>query len=912
MKRLLGKLNTYSKRALEAGAGLCVGRTNYEVTVEHLLLVMVEDTGRDFQAILRHFGVEPSHVKRALQRAIEGMKTGNSGRPVFSPALIDWVADGWSVASIELGLAEIRSGALILALLEASDRYAGTTWYDELNDISAEALKRDFFDAVSASEETAGAISVGGGDTTSAPAGDGRDPDGALARFTINFTEQARAGKIDPVFCRDQEIQQMVDILGRRRKNNPIAVGEPGVGKTAVVEGLAVKIAEGDVPDFLKPVDLIGLDLGALQAGAGVKGEFENRLKSVIEEVKGSAKPIVLFIDEAHTLVGAGGQQGGSDAANLLKPALARGELRTIAATTWTEYKKYFEKDPALARRFQLVKLDEPSADQAVTIIRGLRGAYEKSHGVYIRDDAVEAAARLSARYISGRQLPDKAVDVLDTACARVKLSLSTKPSIIDFREKRLAELERAHDSLTRDAANAMAGDDARLADIDEEIATIKGELEELTARWHKERDLVNEILDLRQKLGLTAFEKAPEAEAAIETADAPADDAAAEAGDADAVDTEALKDTLRAKVADLEEIQNRDPIVSYEVTPDAVGQVIADWTGVPLGRMVRDEAASILSLAENLRARVIGQDQAIEAIDAGVRAAKAGVHNPDQPMGVFLFVGPSGVGKTELATAIADQLFGGERFLVTINMSEFQEKHTVSKLVGSPPGYVGYGEGGLLTEAVRQRPYSVVLLDEVEKADLEVMNLFYQVFDKGMLSDGEGRLIDFKNTIVILTSNLATDTLTEMGTKAETPSVEDLVTAIRPTLSAHFKPALLARMQVVPFYPLIGDPLANIVRLKLGKVGKRLASSHRMEFGYSDAVVDAIAARCTEVETGARNIDHIVNRTILPELATELLGLMGEEKTAERLTIDVGDDGRFVYLFDQTPQPMTAAAAGE
>ena len=914
LRRLIGQLNTYSKRALESAAGLAVTRGHYEVSIEHLLLVFVDDSQHDVQTALRYFEIDPALLKRNLQAVLESVRGGNQGRPVFSPLLIELISDAWLVSSVELGLDQVRSGSLLSTIIARPNRFGDDRWLAMLDAISYERLKKEFADIIDGSAETSiTREATAGGAAGGSAVKPGTDPDSALARFCTNFTDQARAGKIDQVFCRDREIQQIVDILGRRRKNNPICVGEPGVGKTAVVEGLARKIAEGDVPDFLKEVELIGLDLGMLQAGAGVKGEFENRLKGIIDEVKSSPKPIVLFIDEAHMLIGAGGQAGGADASNLLKPALARGELRTVAATTWSEYKKYFEKDPALARRFQLVKLDEPSPDQAVTIMRGLRPVYEKAHRVYVRDSALEAAAKLSARYISGRQLPDKAVDVLDTACARVKLSLSSKPLVIELKEKGMAESVRALNSLERDHQSQFGDKDPRIGEIEEKNTTLQGELDDLNTRWEKERALVDQLLDIRGRLGLAVELDEPDADggegdgdnaesgdgvdasAEVETA------ANEEGGNSLSVGLAPDEDTLRADfqqvASDLKQLQRGDPLVSFEVTAETVGQVISDWTGVPLGNMVKDEAASILELAENLRGRVIGQNQAISAIDDAVRTAKAGVQNPDAPMGVFLFVGPSGVGKTELATAIADQMFGGERFLVSINMSEFQEKHTVSKLVGSPPGYVGYGEGGVLTEAVRQRPYSVVLLDEVEKADLEVMNLFYQVFDKGVLSDGEGRQIDFKNTVVILTSNLATDILTELGTRSERPSVEDLTEAIRPTLSAHFKPALLARMQIVPFYPLIGAPLNDIVRLKLNKVGKRLKDNQRMSFRYSDAVVEAIAARCTEVETGARNIDHIVNKTILPQLGTQLLSVMGDEGSeVTEVVVELGSDGGFSY----------------
>lgn len=888
LRRLIGRLDTYCRRALESAAGLAVSRGHYEVSIEHLLLVFIEDTQHDVQSICRYFEVDPANLKRKLQGVLETIRSGNQGRPVFSPLLVEWLTDAWLVSSVELGLDQVRSGSLFATVFARPNRFGDDRWLSVLGSISFERLKKEFVTAVDGSQESeAAAASRGEAAVAGTGAVAGADPDSALGKFCTNFTSQARAGKIDAVFCRDLEIQQMIDILGRRRKNNPICVGDPGVGKTAVVEGLALKISEGDVPDFLKDVELIGLDLGMLQAGAGVKGEFESRLKAIIDEVKASPKPIILFIDEAHMLIGAGGAAGGADAANLLKPALARGELRTIAATTWSEYKKYFEKDPALARRFQLVKLDEPSPEQAVTIMRGLRGAYEKAHGIYIRDSAVEAAAKLSARYISGRQLPDKAVDVLDTACARVKLSLSSTPSVIELKQKRIAEQKRALEALLRDDHSNLGDTDPRIAEIEADVATLETEAADLIAKRNEEVELVHRILEIRSQLGLSL-----EGDKAVTPPEASGE------ATASAIDADALKSEFQEASAKLKQLQRGNPLVSFEVTSEAIGQVIADWTGIPLGNMVRDEAKSILTLAENLGQRVIGQDQAIEAIDDGVRVAKAGVQNPDAPMGVFLFVGPSGVGKTELATAIADQLFGGERFLISINMSEFQEKHTVSKLVGSPPGYVGYGEGGVLTEAVRQRPYSVVLLDEVEKADLEVMNLFYQVFDKGMLSDGEGRLVDFKNTIIVLTSNLATDILTELGTRGEKPGVEELVEAIRPTLSAHFKPALLARMQIVPFYPLIGEPLEKIVRLKLNKVGKRLRENQKMAFSYSDDVVNAIAARCTEVETGARNIDHIINRTLLPQLATELLSNLGEEgRSHDKVSVELAETGGFAYL---------------
>jgi len=876
LKALLKRLNPYCTRSLENAAGMCVSRGNYEVTFEHLLLKLIEDPSRDFQVILRHFEIAPARVEKSIQHAVEQGKTGNAGKPVFSPLLIEWIEESWLIASVELGMGDIRSGVLIAALLSNPNRYGFSDYMELLEAIPAEELRRHLPDITASSSEASTVMGVEKAEAGEVSAGAREDT--ALGRFTIDFTGRARDGEIDPVFCRDQEIRQMIDILARRRKNNPIAVGEAGVGKTAVVEGLALKVVEGDVPDILKNVDIFGLDMGLLQAGASVKGEFENRLKSVIDEVKSSPKPIILFIDEAHTLIGAGGAAGGSDAANLLKPALARGELRTIAATTWSEYKKYFEKDPALARRFQLVKLEEPSPDEAVTIIRGLRDKYEEAHGVYVRDDGVEAAARLSARYISGRQLPDKAVDLLDTAAARVKISVSSKPDYIDDRERQIKTLERELSAIQRDIEAETRIDDGRSEELEGEIADIENNLIGLNQRWEKERDAVNQVLELRQQL---ARLRDPGAEEGTQTDD-----------------QESATDSPAKENADPETVKQA---LDQAMEPDVVAQVISDWTGIPLGKMVKDEAQTILSFSDDLAKRIKGQDHAIEAVNQGVRSAKAGLNNPSAPMGVFLFVGPSGVGKTEMGLSVADLLFGGERFIVTVNMSEFQEKHSVSRLIGSPPGYVGYGEGGMLTEAVRQRPYSVVLLDEVEKADPEVMNLFYQVFDKGTLADGEGRVIDFKNTILLLTSNLASDIITQMCAGGELPERDVLTEAIRPVLSNHFKPALLARMEIVPFYPIVGEAMKEIVGLKLNRLADRLQHSHKMDFDYDGAVVDQIAQRCTEVETGARNVDHIINRTLLPQISTELLEQMSEEGRPDTLSVGISGAGDFTIKFSET-----------
>ena len=876
LKPLIKKLNSYTERSLEAAAGVCVSRGHYEVSIEHMLFVLLEDPSKDLQFILNHYEVSVPRMQKAMQQAVEEIKGGNPGKPVFSPLLIEWIQEAWLLGSVELGLGNVRSGVLITTLLANMRRYGFGSYMDLLENIPVDDLRKNLLDIVAgSSEQTTLSENRTAGEGASVAGTPGAGGDSALAKFAHNLTQSARNGEIDPVFCRDTEIRQMVDILGRRRKNNPIVVGEAGVGKSAVVEGLALKIANGDVPDFLKDVELVALDLQLLQAGASVKGEFENRLKDVMEEVKSSIKPIILFIDEVHTLIGAGGSAGTGDAANILKPALARGEMRTIAATTFSEYKKYIDKDPALARRFQMVKLDEPSAEQAITILRGLKGIYEKSHEVYVRDDAVEAAAHMSARYISGRQLPDKAVDVLDTASARVKLSLSSKPAPIEDMEQRIAMLGRQRDAVRRDVTSGVVEDDGTLKSLDEQVAEIETNLADTTVQWLKEQEMALGVLKLRGEIH-DARENEEDNDKAAE-----------------------LQIVLDKAVQELEEMQQGQKLVHYETSPETVAQVISDWTGVPLGNMVKNESQNILEFAKQMKSRVKGQDHAVGSLDEGVRSAKAGLQNPEAPLGVFLFVGPSGVGKTEMALAIADQLFGGERFMTTINMSEFQEKHSVSRLIGSPPGYVGFGEGGMLTEAVRQRPYSVVLLDEVEKADLEVMNLFYQVFDKGMLSDSEGRLVDFRNTIVILTSNLATDVITQMGAGEERPPVDVLNSAIRPILSNHFKPALLARMQVVPFFPLVGEVLKDITELKLNKVRKRLRSSQDMELVYHPDVIQTIADRCKEVETGARNIDHIINRTLLPEMSTSILEMMTDDTPQPtKLEVGVGEDGNFTYNF--------------
>ncbi|MDH5228713.1 MAG: type VI secretion system ATPase TssH [Gammaproteobacteria bacterium] len=884
IRALIGKLNNYSKQILEQAAGVCVSKSQYEVTVEHFLLQCMEHDDGDVVAILKSYECDVAQLKRQLQRIIENAPSGNTRKPVFSRLLMDLLEEAWLFASVELEQTALRSGHIFVTLLGRLNRYALDEYYDDFKNLPAEEIKQKLLSLVTDSVEEE-KITSDAGKTPSK--GDGSLD--ALNQFAINFTEQARRGEIDPVFGREREIRQMVDILARRRKNNPIVVGEPGVGKTAVVEGLALKIVQNDVPDVLSNVELYSLDLGLLQAGASVKGQFEQRLNAVITEVKSSPKPIILFIDEAHTLIGAGGAAGGGDAANLLKPALARGELRTVAATTWSEYKKYFEKDAALARRFQLVKVEEPDIDNAVLIMRGLRENYEKAHDVYIRDDAVVATAELAERYISGRQLPDKSVDLMDTACARVKISLSSKPDRVNALEKDRAALERELNAIERDKSSANLEIEGRIDEIKAALQDIESETNTIMEQWKAEKELVDQLLALRKQIAgdntKTDVDTESE-EAPVQLSDAAIND---------------LKNELSTVEKSLAELQQGNALIDYEVTPDTVGKVVSDWTGIPVGDMIRDEANAVLHFQQNIENRIKGQGFAIHTISERIKASKAGLNNPHTPLGVFLLVGPSGVGKTETGLALADLLFGGERFICSINMSEFQEKHTVSRLVGSPPGYVGYGEGGVLTEAVRQRPYSVVLLDEVEKADLEVMNLFYQVFDKGVLSDGEGRVIDFKNTIVMLTSNLASDIITEMcSDENDLPTLAEISEAIRPVLSHHFKPALLARMEIVPFIPIQKSAMADIVRIKLNKLVKLMMQNQKINLLYDDAVVQQIAQRCTEVETGARNIDYIVNNTILPRIANEILQGMAEETKANTFSIGLAEDGNFTYNFHQ------------
>jgi type VI secretion system protein VasG len=892
LRALIGKLNHETRGGVEAAAGLCLSRTHYDVEVEHYLMKLLDQTDGDFAAILKHFGVDRSRLAAELTRSLDRLKSGNARNPSLSPSLVRMLSEAWALGSVNYGASQVRTGHTITAL--CTDPELSRLMRDvsrEFQKLPPEDLRKEFATIVANSVEEAGAAAVPPDDGTPRPTGS-KTPN--LEQYTVNLTERAKQGRIDPVLGRDFEVRQVVDILTRRRQNNPILVGEAGVGKTAVVEGFAVRIAQGDVPPPLKNVTLRTLDLALLQAGAGVKGEFENRLKGLIEEVRSSPIPIILFIDEAHTMIGAGGQAGQNDAANLLKPALARGELRTIAATTWSEYKKYFEKDPALARRFQLVKVDEPSEEVCLLMMRGVAPTLEKHHLVRILDDGLDAAVRLSHRYLPDRQLPDKAVSVMDTACARLALGQSSTPPAVEDARRLLDDLEVQSRVLAREEA-VGADHSERLARIAALRAETETRLTALTDRWERERNLVARMREVR--LQLEAAASAP----AASDGNGSSPEAAPE--------PQALRAELAALSTELEAVQRGNPLVRVCVDAGLVGEVISGWTGIPVGKMLRDELGTVLGLERHLGSRIIGQSHALEDISRRIRTSRAGIEDPNKPVGVFMLVGPSGVGKTETALALSDLLYGGERNVITINMSEFQEPHTVSTLKGSPPGYVGYGEGGVLTEAVRRRPYSVVLLDEVEKAHPDVLELFFQVFDKGVMDDGEGRQIDFRNSIIILTTNAGTETLTKLCADPETmPAAEGLVKAMKPELDKVFKPAFLGRMVIVPYFPIRDEVLKRIIVLKLGKIRRRIQETHRVELSYDESLIDEVARRCTEVESGARNVDNILTNTLLPEVSRMLLEqIVAGEKPAS-IRVGVGKDGSFEY---STP-PRAAAVQPE
>jgi type VI secretion system protein VasG len=882
-KSLLGKLNQTCQQTLFAAVGLCSSRSQYHVEVEHWLLCLLEPADTDLTRILRHYETDPMKVRRELTDAVNRMKTGNARKPDLSFELMDWIQDAWVLGSLEHGAAQVRSGFLLTALLNNRSLYLRIQASSpELARVPGERLHKELGEIIAGSKEQAQTAAAGAPVEGGPPGAAAGSQTPALDQFTLNLTERAKKNEIDPVIGRDFEIRQVIDILTRRRQNNPILTGEAGVGKTAVVEGFALRVVAGDVPPSLRSVQVRTLDLGLLQAGAGVKGEFENRLKSVIAEVKASPVPVILFIDEAHTIIGAGGQAGQGDAANLLKPALARGELRTIAATTWAEYKKYFETDAALKRRFQVVKVEEPDEEKAMLMMRGLAHTLEKHHAVRILEEAVADAVRLSHRYITDRQLPDKAVSLLDTACARVGLGQSATPAILEDCRREIEGLEVEIHRLERE--HAVGSDhEQRLQELTAQKQDAESRREALEKRWEEENNLVQEIRKHR---------------AALE------DHALAQSGKGDGKaqklkpEQEAIHRTELSKLQmQLKKTQGQTPLVQPVVDGQAVAEVVSGWTGIPVGKMVLDEIKTVLTLRQKLEERIVGQSHALEAIAERIQTARANLTDPRRPIGVFLMVGPSGVGKTETAMALADILYGGDRSMVVINMSEYKEDHKISRLTGSAPGYVGYGEGGVLTEAVRRKPYSLVLLDEVEKANVAVQEIFYQVFDKGTLQDDKGNEVDFKNTIIILTSNVGTDTIMKVCADPDTrPDAAGLGAALRPDLLKAFKPALLGRLHVVPYFPLADDVMRQIIKLQLGRIADRLKANHKATFSYDDALVATVAGRCKEVESGARNVDHILTGTLLPEISRAVLGRLAEGQTVQKVHVGVDDGGKFVY----------------
>ena len=876
LKALVERLDPTCRDALEGAASLTLSRTHYNVEIEHWLLKLMEPAGGDVAVILDRFAVDAGRLEAELNRTLDKMKTGNGRAPALSPNLVKLIREAWLLASLQYEASAVRGGHLLLALLSN----------DDLAPLAREASRQlQLIPPQALADQLPELLAQSGpdGDEPSADGEAGPAKPGAaspaLDKYCIDMTARARDGGLDPVLGRNPEIRQIIDILSRRRQNNPILTGEAGVGKTAVVEGFALRIVAGDVPEAMKTVRLLSLDLGLLQAGAGVKGEFENRLKSVIEEVKRSPTPIIMFVDEAHTLIGAGGAEGQGDAANLLKPALARGELRTIAATTWAEYKKYFEKDPALTRRFQVVKVEEPDEATAITMMRGMVETLERHHGVRILEEAVDASVRLSHRYISGRQLPDKSISLLDTACARVAVSRAATPAAVEDVRRRLDQLDVELRILGREQVSGA--DHAKMIEaLEADKTQAQAERETLEARWGEELALIAKLAEQR---------------GALEAAHASAD-ADAEAEPSVTEDDEA-RAALKATREEIAALQGEHPLVFDRVDRQAVADVLAAWTGIPVGRMVSDEVKGVLQLADRMGERIRGQPQAIATIAEAMRVARAGLADPKKPLGVFLMCGTSGVGKTETALTLADLLYGGSQSLTVINMSEFKEEHKVSMLVGSPPGYVGYGEGGVLTEAVRRRPFGVILLDEMEKAHPGVQDVFYQVFDKGQLRDGQGRDIDFRNTVIIMTSNAGTETIEKLAADPETmPDSAGLTQALRPELLKTFKPAFLGRVTVVPYGPLSPEIIREIVEIALGRVRERIGASYGADFAWTAEAADAVAARCTETQSGARNIESILNQTVIPALASRMLSRMIEQKPTASVLINIDGAGEFVY----------------
>ncbi|AMK77292.1 MULTISPECIES: type VI secretion system ATPase TssH [Methylomonas] len=889
--KLFGKLNKVCYKAVEGATVFCKLRGNPYVELVHWVSQLLQLQDSDLHRLVKHYGLDASVIAKDVTTALDRLPRGSTAISDFSPHIEDSVERGWVFGTLMFGEAQVRSGHLLVGMLKTKslrnellgiskefEKLKPDTVSDELPKIVAGSPE----DGLVANDGSLVGATPGEASGAIAPAAMGKQE--ALKQFTVDLTEQARNGKIDPIVGREEEIRQVIDILMRRRQNNPILTGEAGVGKTAVVEGFALKIVAGDVPPSLRDVTLRTLDVGLLQAGASMKGEFENRLRQVIEEVQASPKPIILFIDEAHTLVGAGGAAGTGDAANLLKPALARGQLRTVAATTWAEYKKHIEKDPALTRRFQVVQVLEPSEAKAIGMMRGVVSVQEKHHQVLILDEALEAAVKLSHRYIPARQLPDKAVSLLDTACARVGISQHAVPAEVDDCRKRIEALETELAIIGREKAVGVEVA-AREQVATEKLAAEQQRLTGLEERWNAEKELVGKILELRGKLRSAGH--------AVDAAPAEGD------ADSEANERDAWLAELKALQAQLHEQQGESPLILPTVDQQAVGAVVQDWTGIPVGRMVKNEIETVLKLPDLLEQRIIGQRHALEMIAKRIQTSRAGLDNPNKPIGVFMLAGTSGVGKTETALALAETLYGGEQNVITINMSEYQEAHTVSTLKGAPPGYVGYGEGGVLTEAVRRRPYSVVLLDEVEKAHPDVHEIFFQVFDKGWMEDGEGRVIDFKNTLILLTTNAGTDLIASLCKDPDLmPEPEGIAKALREPLLKVFPPALLGRLVVIPYYPLNDEMIGAIARLQLGRIKKRVEESHKVPFSYDEDVIKLIASRCTEVESGGRMIDAILTNTVLPKISEEFLTRMMEGVAIGCVHVKV-ENGDFGYGFE-------------
>jgi type VI secretion system protein VasG len=923
LKQLVGKLNDSCRKAMEGAAGLCLSRTNFNIEIEHWLIKILEVDRCDFRLALPAFEIDASQLVSDLNRAIDRFKTGNGRPPALSPNIASVIREAWLYASIDRGDQRIRTGDLAVALLGSPDlRMLATDASRQFEKFDLRTLRQQFGNLFNTSLENGFPTSTGGDSPArshSSTLAGRSNHSPSLDQFTIDLTRRAAAGQIDPVLGRQHEVRQIIDILLRRRQNNPILTGEPGVGKTAVVEGLALRIAAGDVPQAMKNVKILALDLGLLQAGAGMKGEFESRLKGVIDEVKGAEIPIVLFIDEAHTMIGAGGSAGQGDAANLLKPALARGELRTIAATTWAEYKKYFEKDAALARRFQVIKVEEPEESTAIEMMLGLVDSLQTHHGVRILNEAVVDAVKLSKRYISGRQLPDKSVSLLDTTCARISLGQSSTPPAVEDLRRRIESLRVSEGILQREHRGGIDHHE-RLQQIIEQLAESEAELVILESQWEREQALTERIHQLSVQLDamtLQSNETGPDFDHTASDSDATAAESIAPhdrepspitprqstdtikgvvVADDPAIERQAIVSRLQDTQAQLKQVQGGNPLLYPFVDAAAVAETVAAWTGIPVGRMVSDEIQTVLDLQSKMEESIVGQSHALAEIARCIRTSRAGLRDPRTPIGVFLLAGTSGVGKTETALTLARLLYGGEQHLTTINMSEFKEEHKVSLLMGSPPGYVGYGEGGVLTEAVRRKPYSVILLDEMEKAHPGVQDIFYQVFDKGQMKDGEGRDIDFKNTVIIMTTNAGTDTIAQLRTENATmPEPEEFTRLVYPTLLRTFKPAFLGRLSVIPYYPLADEVFEQIIRLKLDKVASRVEENYQAKFAYDAEVVDLIRSRCCEVDTGARNIDHLLNRAILPELSAQVLGRMANSQAIHGIRVSV-DTGRFTY----------------